>query len=340
MDGHDNDGDNTNSTNNSSRQGIFSTPELTVDAEKIAQNNQATSEASRAKIASIFANTETGQQSQRLNEAMVANATPATEDIVINNGPKKRSKLPIILAVVVLLVVVVGGVAYFIVNNMPGRQEQAETPRAAFNNYLELLEKGPEQYRQEEQTSDEWFLFTVDSNPSLDGADRAEYLDALQQKYDVFLQSLPKNGSELDDIIMQYSEYLATVIRLLRVGITEGELLQIFSTDSAHAAYQFIERQTPGLDTDDYSLTSSSNGALNKYLTTQLNLLENYSGHGCMDGSYIDYTCTSELTEKNTELQELSEAQQSAYSLIEYNLPLLEDQIEADTETLKSKLGI
>ena len=58
------------------QQGIFSTPELTVDTEKLAQNSETTNEASRVKIASIFANTKTGKQAQMLNLSLIHISEP------------------------------------------------------------------------------------------------------------------------------------------------------------------------------------------------------------------------------------------------------------------------
>lgn len=111
----DDEGQNKNPNDSGAPQGIFSTPELTVDTEKVNQASAASEEKARSRVASIFANTETGKQAQKLNDAMGMNSQPVDGDIVIDNrGRKKRSKVPIIVAVVVLVLAGVGVGVYFL----------------------------------------------------------------------------------------------------------------------------------------------------------------------------------------------------------------------------------
>lgn len=125
--------DSSTDSKQNEQQGIFSTPELTVDAEKLAQNAEVTKEASRAKIASIFANTETGQQAQKLNDAMNVGAEHVTEDIVIDSGRKKKSKVPIIMAIVALALIAVGVGAWFLVQNLGNQSKEKHFVKGDFD---------------------------------------------------------------------------------------------------------------------------------------------------------------------------------------------------------------
>lgn len=126
-----------NLNNSAAQGGIFSTPDLTVDTEKLAQINQAnqvTSAASdKTRVASFFANTDATKQAQQ----SVITAQPLEGDLVINNVPKK-SKMPIIVMVVLLVISMIGIVVLFAVNRPESKDSysQVKTAFLEFSNFV------------------------------------------------------------------------------------------------------------------------------------------------------------------------------------------------------------
>lgn len=154
MDGRDDNTDNVNNSDGdalqgqsrnqdqvqSQGQGIFSTPDLTIDAEKIAPTDN---EREKNRVASIFASTETGKQAQRLNDAMGMNLQPAEGDIIVKDHTKKRSKMPIVIAIVVVCVLVAGGI-FFAFGSTSSDSGTIELAKKHFDQYASYILYGEE----------------------------------------------------------------------------------------------------------------------------------------------------------------------------------------------------
>ena len=300
-------------TNNSAQQGIFSTPELTVDAEKIAQNSEATNEASRAKIASIFASTETGQQAQRLNDAMEANSEPVTEDIVIDAGSKKKSKAPIIVAVVALVLVAVGVGAWFLMQNL-GNQPK-ETPLGAFNNYLKLAQDGPENVpvvdaeASTNNTTTKWFLLRI-ANAGLQKSETKEYLDKVKQAYETFYKLYSVVPNAQTNLANTYRSVLLLYINLNNLMVLTDTLAAKYLDDSPNAAYNYIQSFSR---TDEMtSLEEDGMEQLKLYLEAELSMLSIADTNDCIIGGTFDDFCRTNLAETSTAYQEALSKQQAA----------------------------
>lgn len=96
----DNDKQKSAENSASPRPGIFSTPDLTVDTEKLAQAVPS-ADSNKSRIASVFANTDATRQAQQ----STITSTPLEGDIVLNGAPKKRSKTPIIVIIACLVII-------------------------------------------------------------------------------------------------------------------------------------------------------------------------------------------------------------------------------------------
>ncbi len=339
MDGHDDD-KNVNGAGGSPTQGIFSTPELSVDAEKIAQDNTAAAaESSRAKIASIFANTETGKQAQRLNDAMIANTVPATEDIVLDNGPKKRRKWPIVLAVVVLLAVVGGAVGYFVVGGVP-EEKKRETLASLFGDYRKYLVDGPESIDENEDAEDtantgsEWFLFNLE-NSDLTTSEQDGYITELKKRYRVFADTAKEKNVIPREQLSMYTGTLNALVSILQINVLSQKVLDSFLEGGAGTAYRYVEEISNDIydDSASNSLTVVAN-ALKDFLSAQLTLIEIYSNNQCIENGLIDYTCNFIGDGANSAVSEAQQQQDSASLVMQYNLSNLENSLKTNTRVI------
>lgn len=330
MDGSEND-ENKN-LDSSAQQGIFSTPELTVDAEKLSQDTEAAKEASRAKIASIFANTETGQQAQRLNDAMEANAEPITEDIVINNGVKKKKKWPIVVGVLVVVAAVVGVGTWLFVQSLGGQVK--ETPLEAFNKYLALAKDGPEnkpsgdaEAGSANMPSNKWFLREV-SNAGLQKNEAESYLQAVESAYARFYELYSKDSNSQMTLTNKYREILNVYVDLNSTARLADELASKFLDDSPNAAYNYVQSFS---DTDSMTVLEKDGvNQLRAYLEAELSMLSISDTSGCVAEGVLDTSCRANLVETSEAYREpLQEQQQASQNMATVSMTLgklLQDQ--------------
>ena len=321
------------------QQGIFSTPELTVDTEKLAQNAEVTKEASRAKIASIFANTETGQQAQKLNDAMNVGAEHVTEDIVIDSGRKKKSKVPIIMAIVALALIAVGVGAWFLVQNL-GNQSK-ETPLTAFNSYREYLEKGPELKDNEDDTN-RWYVFEM-NNIGLSMKDRQQYIADLEKKYQTYLDLLDKQTSSAGNLALikaesqNYKVKLSLVLKLNYLDLVDKELLSVYAGEGAGEALGFIAAQTQ-IETQD-TFVKQLSSKLEEYLQISFTINELYNAHGCLMDDTIDYLCEEQLMSDNLTYAQTLQTQNTVLGQLMQQLAIVNRSIQIETTSIENELG-
>lgn len=175
---------NNSSTEPTPQQGIFSSPDLSVNSENLEEIKPELSEGNKSRIASAFAKTDATQKQDQLSEQMAENdaisgtvipaggagfdganagpngfgsaglagasnatASTATGDIRLA-GVKKKSKLPLVLAALVVLAVVGGVAAWLVLGRKDNNPSQATTPlsatETAFAKYANYLLYGEE----------------------------------------------------------------------------------------------------------------------------------------------------------------------------------------------------
>lgn len=335
-DGHDKNTD--NSADNSAQQGIFSTPELTVDTEKITSKKSSND---KARVASFFADTDASKQAQQVQDAMTIPTNYATEDLVINNGgKKKRSFLPIIAAIVAVLVVVGGAAAYFLISSAP--QNNTESPTTAFNNFREYLEKGPEEYRQDDQDEPdtEWFLFEANQT-EMEVDDMQKYTSELSNKYVIFLDALTtskvyKNNSALIERSKIYQKILDALTKDIAVEIYDSKLLNTYLNEGASDATRYVDEIAPTTE-DDTSYAAALNN-LNQYLRTQLSKYQVLDSHGCINNEEINYSCSDELLISSNTYQDLSTQNLTLYDKIIEDIDSLGQTLVYETQVIKALL--
>lgn len=132
----DNDKQKSAENSASPRPGIFSTPDLTVDTEKLAQAVPS-ADSNKSRIASVFANTDATRQAQQ----STITSTPLEGDIVLNGTPKKRSKVPIIILIAAILTAILVTVAV-IVFSKTEQVDVYERVKTAFLEYANFALHG------------------------------------------------------------------------------------------------------------------------------------------------------------------------------------------------------
>lgn len=241
MDGHDKDANNTQSNSaNSNAQGIFSTPELTVDTENIAPTN---TEETKSRVASIFANTDAGRSAEQLNNAMSVNSQPVTEDVVINNGPRKRSKVPIIVAIIVLVLAAVGAGTYFLAQTLGDNKVASvniSEAKEKFDEFATYLLFG----KPEKALSGKYEAGTAYRIGEEFAANNTEYLEhaaaMLLIASNVYQQTEDRN-ERLTDYLASLSDNLAFLIFYLGYNaLPETQIANIYSSQGRDASLAYI----------------------------------------------------------------------------------------------------
>lgn len=334
MDGHDNDADKATGTGGA--QGIFSTPELTVDTEKLAQN---TKQNERSRVASIFANTDAGQRSQKLDDAMgLDSIAPAqvTEDITINNAPRKRSKAPIIIAVVALLAVIGGVTAWMVMKNInkPQAEEHStiEQTKEQFTQYATYLLFGKEEDHLTGEYSSARF-YTLDEQMS--SSDEAnEYWNTLLKQLDISLDSFNSTGIN-DQYLTNYLETHRQNMNFLNASRKVGDpseeyLISQFSdngTEKAKAAlkeyfFEFtkLDQRTSAQMYYDYKI---------EQYAAFLDAIQMYNEAGCLVDATLDDNCVNQMVDTANDplmqaLTRMEESKLAAQEIIDETLRTVE----------------
>lgn len=297
----DNEGQNKNPNNASGTQGIFSSPDLTVDTGKIAQTSSDNSR-DKSRVTSFFASTDASQRAQQLNNAMNVSEAEQAGDVVVDNGtPKKNSKLPIIMAIIVLVAVVVGLVGYAATKITEPREdgetsEEAKTPLELFQSYADYAKNGPQTDGSDNNQADErWYIDDLYSEEASAVA-IDEYVTELKTRYDSFLG---KNDREdLAEGLVAHQQLLDTVVIYYSLDKINNELANIYMNDGDSVAQKYIKDLTPlasNQDEESTGVLGLAQGLEYDYLNARLNVLRYYKAGGCIKNAELDDECILNL---------------------------------------------
>lgn len=316
MDGHDNDANKNAQNNSASRQGIFSTPELTVNAENIAQQNN---EETKSRVASIFANTDAGKQAQKLNDAMDAQTVPATEDLVIQNGPKKKSRLPIVLLILALVAAGVGGLAWALMNNIHSTDTTVisiDDTKVPFYRYANYLISGDASDTKPLIFNDDYSntkLVTTMLSTNL--AERTSYLDSAEK----LLNDFTKNSGAVSstdnanaDLLYGVTNNLSMQFNTIKMyfakdNIESGDMMSLYISGGGSTMLGVVRAAYSNMLDGGNAILSqiaSEKIAMSENISTFMNV---YSGYGCIDGGGINEGCIEQIPGS----QELFDAQEN-----------------------------
>lgn len=299
----DKDSNPSNDDAQNQQRGIFSTPELTVNTEKITADIEAAAETSRAKIASIFANTETGKQAQRLNDAMGVSAAPATEDIVIDNGIKKKKKWTIVVAVTALVLAAVGVGWHFLL--------QDKTPRvntdykSAFYSYANFFLHNTESSSEIEglyQYGDTYYIGTLRNEAQID-----EHFAKSEEKYQQFLEVFreyekqhpdDETALNLTDSVKTYYEDLDLARYLAaKPNISIDTLLGAYLEDPNEVVVDINEYYGSFTESTVESTRLYGSDYRGQLLELVSGAFDIYTQRDCIDDGQISVTCRQDTTD-------------------------------------------
>lgn len=333
------DDENKSSNDSGAPQGIFSTPELTVDTEKVNQASAASEEKARSRVASIFANTETGKQAQKLNDAMGVNSQPVDGDIVIDNRDrKKRSKVPLVLALVVFILAGVGLLLFFLMSSKKDNS-QPQNAEQAFSLYQELIEKGTENLSAELAT-EEWFIFQINDLP-LTNSERSEYLDKVNESLSAYIDLAGKaQSSDIVEASKHYQTIFNLLLSVVDINYLSNQLLNNFVQNGANAATLYINDVAPDIVNDMGFYASEVSIGARRYLLAQLSMIEIYSRYNCIINGSLDGSCVIDMTGDNATMSLVRQEQNNAQSIITNNAEGFADEFRYETRALRILLEI
>lgn len=324
MDGHDNDANKNAQNSSASRQGIFSTPELTVNAENIAQQNN---EETKSRVASIFANTDAGKQAQKLNDAMDAQTVPATEDLVIQNGPKKKSKLPIILLILVLVAAGVGGLVWVLMNNIKPQEtvSSIEEAKRKFDNYATYILYGKSEDELNGDYSPVKTYTLIEKVQETDGFDESFWQTSeklLKDSIEAYSKT-EQPDKNLINYLNAQSGNLAFLSSYSRAQVlTDQSIISNYLSNGGEASKSYIEDSFIPFET-----IRESSPALDYIKRRQeqysavIDMLNFYNDNGCIVDQSLNEECASEVQANQADrldsiLKTVTEARQAADRII------------------------
>lgn len=293
-------------------QGIFSTPELTVDTEKIAQNN---TNNEKKRVASIFANTDAGQRSQKLNNAMGVSSQPITEDLVIQNEPKKKSKLPIILVVVVLIAVVGGLVGWIVMRNGGGQAtvtnatiEEARQKFDEFATYI-LFGKSENNLSGEYDSSTTYELSRQASSSNYD----ADFWNKASASLETAVTTYNSVKDKQDTSLLSYLQNYQKDLEFLKLyteldDVSEEQLYRSYSQSGTDTAKEYVDNFYNKYLTDEMSaLGRSILEHRQQQFKYYVDVLDAYNAQGCLvDQGKLNDDCMLQKNDLSTAEQAIS----------------------------------
>ncbi len=297
MDGHDND-ENANNTG-STQGGIFSTPDLTVNAENIAQPTQDGQSSEQKRVASIFANTDTGRQAQRLNDAMEAQTAPIADDVVINNGPRTKGKLPIILLMIVLVGAVIGIVVWIVMRNVSGgtsdttREVSIEQAKVDFDRFATYLLYGESRDELSENYNIN-YIYKIDQElvtPTDEYWKNADnLLNTAVESYD----HVKDNKESLVAALKSYREAFDFVdVYRAVVNPSDDDIVNAYLASGEGGAVSLVNQTYSPFG--DSSVAIAYVEARKSQYNALIDILKLYSENGCITDGSMSSTCVNDL---------------------------------------------
>ncbi len=314
----DNDKQKSTENNSSARPGIFSTPDLTVDTEKLAQATPS-ADANKARIASVFANTDATRQAQQ----SAITSAPLEGDVIINNVPKKRRKWPIIVLAVAAVSIIALAVGLAITSQT---STQSPSAKSAFQEYYKLLTDGPDGYDGERPNG--WFLYALQDNDMLGYAEKLDYANKLLHYADLANQ---KND------ITAYNIDLQTIVYTILPEVFSQKILERYSSSGAQSALQFVNAIRNEND-DPSSALGAFNSSFNRYALAQLDFYDFYDGFGCIKNGAIDTDC-AEQHEDNPSWYQLRKNESTRYNYVLRLLAQAEEEFAKQTNEASNTIG-
>lgn len=331
--GHDNDAVNTNTgTNNpantansapapqpNSQQGIFSSPELSVNSENLDQIKPAVSADNQSRISSAFAQTDASASRDQLTAQMNAQAGSPTSAPIASGalvpanttsstasgdirlpGTKKKSKLPLILACLAV-VAAIAGITYFIVTQPrsetqdPGTQNTAVTAEAkqAFDKYATYL-----LYGEEKDTLDGEFdpnkQYTIDQQLDTESFN-LEYWDKstnLLSEVNKKLATVDSSmKSQLLGALANYQTYFNFLKGYRRAGeLNEEQLFSAYVNGGTEAAQVFISTHYSAFSELDSDLAKAYIEQKTQQYSDMVEVYAIYNNAGCIQNGVLDRT--------------------------------------------------
>lgn len=282
-----------------SQNGIFSTPDLTVNVENLAQDD---SDTTKSRVASFFANTDATQQAQKLNNAvMVPEETlPAPNSRNVNSRARGRSKLPIIITS--LAVLAVAGVTIFaIVNNRneDGKSSQVsatqDEAKQDFHQYASYLLFGNQNSDlsdgyssiQTYKFSEEFYSETKDAaywDEATNLLDKSVNAYASVETKDEYLENLLQGHRSLFVFLKDYH---------MQGDPTKAQLIASYSS-GVESARSFVENfYRPLTENDLYDVQSLAQQKI-AYYNLYIDFIEVNDAAGCVVNGEIIQPCNSE----------------------------------------------
>lgn len=238
------------------QQGIFSTPDLTVNPENIAGPTPEQMRDDRSRIMSAFSQRSI-ERRQEIGE--VVPASVVDDAVVVQDRPKNSKKGVIIFAIIgVVAAILIAVVAMLVVQNV---KKANSIPLNAFEDFKNYMTNIPEELLGEEDVNEKPekpFLFMID-NISLGRQMKQGYYDTLLGKFANFqnavIESKQGLNTDLTDLINQtrvtlnsivlislnsnpmpvllekYNEGGLAAVRSYANGIVKDEEVELFDTE-------------------------------------------------------------------------------------------------------------
>lgn len=295
----DNDKQKSAENNASARPGIFSTPDLTVDSEKLAQSAP-TADSNKSRIASVFANTDATRQAQQFT----ITSTPLEGDIVLNNAPKKRSKLPILIVVGVIILLIGAIIVYTVLSNSNSQKTENEAGSITrkFDTFASyILFDG-----QNDDLSGDYdpsFTYAIENNMNNDEKSNTFWSHATALLNEV-MQSDEVSPSDtvmhsLLDGYYQNFQFLDLYRRTPEPS--HDKIMSDYANGGIKQSVDYVKGTYNDFNQPDNEVSRAYYDLMIEQAEKDLEILDTYGKHGCISGGDIDTTCEEALlTEPET----------------------------------------
>ncbi len=335
--------------------GIFSTPDLTVDAQNIRLGQAALSENDKERVARAFGQTDATRRAIAEAEQVVnANATmpsTATGDIELGakSKGKNRSKLPIIITAAVAVVAIVGTVVGVMLSSSKGGETAKNEVVAKFEEFRDFLMNGPVEDRT--FSSDDSALLKSGGYPLLlfNGdstyADGYGYFQQLHTLYDVFLDAAnfaPDKNTNISGLVSEYTALLDILVTCGSLSDIVNQITSAYILSGSSGAEAVVQNLFSDLNNSkvyNYSIAATISDSLQSYFYTQITLLDFYDQSGCFGNDGLDVTCQQALYD-DSEYRNLSQNLQYILKNIEETRGNFCDLIISKTSELAGLLEV